>query len=262
MSLSISEAQSRLEEVFGICRFIVRSPHLEEEIEAQRPLLSTACSSTGSGDRDVETVEEVKVDLGRCERCVLCDARTHLVFSSGPSRADVMVVGEPPGEEEDAEGTPFVGPSGLKLNAMLLNVLGLDRDKVHVTNALKCRPPQNRVPNPEEIESCRPFLLRQIRAVQPKILILLGSVAVKAVFPNFTVGVSKLRGRWLELESIRVMPTFHPSFLLHQRKPGSEDSPQNLEYRKNTRLVWADLVEVRDRMDLLGIDHQTVTSRP
>jgi DNA polymerase len=149
-----------------------------------------------------------------------------------------MVIGEAPGFYEDQQGEPFVGPAGQMLDRMMENVLGLRREQVYITNVVKCRPPENRNPEPNEIARCRPFLLNQIRVIQPRFLLVLGSVACRAVFGPGR-GVTRLRGQWQTVEipggSIQAMPTFHPAYLL--RKP------------QDKRLSFADLKQLRQALD-------------
>jgi uracil-DNA glycosylase family 4 len=180
----------------------------------------------------------IRADLGDCQRCGLCRARTHLVFGVGDPDADLMIIGEGPGEQEDQRGEPFVGPAGQMLDRMLSNVLGLERDAVYIANVVKCRPPGNRNPLPEEIATCLPFLERQIRAVQPKLVVLLGAVALRALLG----GRSILRERGREVvhrpTGVPVIPTLHPAYLL--RKP------------EDKKLAFEDLKLARARYDALG----------
>jgi len=155
----------------------------------------------------------------------------------GDPDADLVVVGEAPGFREDQRGEPFVGPAGEMLDRMLVHVLGLDRSQVYIANIVKCRPPDNRTPQPAEIATCRPFLERQLRAIQPRLLLVLGSVALRSLLdPDGRI--TRMRGRWLAWEGIPAMPTFHPAYLL--RQPGQK------------RLTFEDLKQVRARYDALG----------
>ena len=165
--------------------------------------------------------------LQGCRRCKLCEARATIVFGSGNPHADLVVIGEGPGADEDAQGLPFVGRAGQLLTKMLDSVQ-LTRDEVYIANAVKCRPPANRNPEPDELAACRPFLDAQLAAIQPTVILTLGSVATQALLRT-REPIGKLRGRLHALGDAVVVPTFHPAFLL--RNPGQE-------YR---RMAWDDL---------------------
>lgn len=184
-----------------------------------------------------EGLRRTREDIGDCRRCNLCKERRNIVFGVGDPEADLMVVGEGPGHDEDLSGEPFVGQAGQMLDKMLENVLKLPRSRVYIANIVKCRPPGNRSPVREEVSACRPFLERQIRAVQPKVLLVLGPVALKALI-NSEAGFMSVRGSWLAYEGIPVMPTFHPDYLL-----------QNANEKRKT---FADLKAVNERYDLVG----------
>lgn len=185
----------------------------------------------------VESLAGVRADLGDCRRCGLCEGRRNIVFGVGDPSADLMVIGEAPGFNEDQQGEPFVGEAGSMLDNMLVHVLGLSRQQVYIANVVKCRPPNNRNPAPPEIASCMPFLHRQIRAIQPRVMLVLGSVAFKSLFDT-SEGITRSRGSWRTFQDIPVMPTFHPAYLL--RKP------------QDKRLTFQDLKQVRARYDALG----------
>jgi uracil-DNA glycosylase family 4 len=169
---------------------------------------ATVIAESGS-----EGLKRIRDDLGDCRRCGLCTSRRTIVYGVGDPEADLMIVGEGPGHDEDLKGEPFVGPAGQMLDKMLENVLKLQRGQVYIANVVKCRPPGNRNPLPDEVAACSPFLERQIRAVQPKAILVLGNVAMKTLFRTDT-GIMKQRGNWLEWEGIPTMPTFHPAYLL------------------------------------------------
>lgn len=160
-----------------------------------------------------ETLDAIRADLGDCRRCGLCKDRHNLVFGVGTPAAELVIVGEGPGHDEDLKGEPFVGPAGQMLDRMLSNVLGLAREQVYIANVVKCRPPGNRNPLPDEIAMCLPYLHRQLESIRPKWMLVLGSVALRALFGQET-GIMKARGQWLEWRGIAVMPTFHPAYLL------------------------------------------------
>lgn len=159
-----------------------------------------------------ETLEAVRAHLGDCRRCQLCHSRTHIVFGCGNPRARLMFVGEGPGQEEDLAGEPFVGAAGQLLNR-IIEAIKLRRSDVYIANVVKCRPPGNRLPGKEEIAACAPFLRRQIAAIRPLFICTLGGCAAQTLL-NTTAAVSKLRGRFFDVGEIRVLPTFHPAYLL------------------------------------------------
>lgn len=165
------------------------------------------------------TLSEISTLVGDCRRCGLCAGRKNLVHWSGPERAELMVVGEAPGREEDEQGTPFVGPAGAMLDRMLENVLRLPRSEVHVANAVRCRPPKNRDPEPAEVAACAPFLAQQRGVVRPRAVLLLGSVALRAC-AGVETGVRAARGRWYSWGDVPAIATFHPAYLL--REPGEK----------------------------------------
>ena len=164
-----------------------------------------------------ETLAEIRDALGDCTRCKLhAQGRKQIVFGVGNPSADVMFVGEAPGADEDAQGIPFVGRAGQLLTKMI-EAMGFTRDDVYIANVLKCRPPGNRDPQPDEVEQCEPFLFRQIASVQPKVIIALGAFAARALLKTQDP-VSRMRGRVYNYRGAKLIVTFHPSFLL--RSPG------------------------------------------
>ena len=177
---------------------------------------------------DSETVDSIRLDLGDCHRCSLGNARTALVFGVGNEKSDIVFVGEAPGRDEDLKGEPFVGEAG-QLLTKIIQAMGFAREDVYICNVLKCRPPNNRNPQPEEIEACQPFLLRQLRAISPKIIIALGTFSAQTLLQT-RAPISQLRGRIHDYHGIPLMPTFHPAFLL--RNPAKK------------REVWDDMKEV------------------
>ncbi len=160
-------------------------------------------------------LQQVREELGDCRRCVLARGRRQIVFGVGDPQADLVVIGEAPGYHEDQQGEPFVGPSGQMLDRMLQNVLGLARSQVYILNVVKCRPPKNRNPLPDEVSACRPFLDGQIDAIDPKVMLVLGSVAFRTLFDT-QQGIKRNRGRWREYRGVPTLPTFHPAYLLRQ----------------------------------------------
>lgn len=164
-----------------------------------------------------EALSAIRDDLGDCTRCKLhALGRTQIVFGVGSPTADLMFVGEAPGADEDIQGIPFVGRAGQLLTKMIL-AMGLTRDEVYIANVLKCRPPGNRNPEPDEIHQCQPFLFRQLDSVQPKVVIALGAFAARTLLET-DAPISRLRGRVHHFRGMKLIPTFHPSFLL--RSPG------------------------------------------
>lgn len=165
---------------------------------------------------EVVTLEKVRKELGECQRCKLHKSRKTIVFGEGDNSSGLMFIGEGPGEEEDLQGRPFVGKAGALLNS-LINKMGLKRQEVYITNAVKCRPPGNRDPEPDELETCRPFLIGQIQAIKPYVIIGLGRVASQSLL-NTTTSITALRGNVHDLMGIPFIPTFHPAYLLRNPK--------------------------------------------
>jgi DNA polymerase len=185
-----------------------------------------AAARYGLEDRGCGSPEllAVREDLGECTRCKLGPGRTKLVFGVGNPRAELMFVGEGPGADEDRQGEPFVGRAGQLLTKMI-EAMGYRRDEVYIANVVKCRPPENRNPEPDEMDACEPFLRRQIAAVRPRVIVALGKTAVQALLRD-TTAISRLRGRWASYEGVRLMPTFHPAYLLRspdEKKKAWED---------------------------------------
>jgi len=187
-------------------------------------------------------LDAVRADLGDCQRCGLHRGREQIVFGVGDPNADLVVCGEAPGYHEDQQGEPFVGPAGVMLDNMLRHVIGVERSEVYILNVVKCRPPKNRNPLPDEVAACMPFLERQIRAIDPKVILVLGSVAYRSLL-GVEQGIKRNRGRWHQFREIPVMPTFHPAYLL--RQPSEK------------RLTFGDLKELRRKYDDLGGRRQT-----
>ena len=159
-----------------------------------------------------ESLDEIRVDLGECIRCRLHTDRTNIVFGEGNPSARIVLVGEGPGREEDRLGRPFVGPAGKLLDQMIL-AMGWRRQEVYICNVIKCRPPRNRDPLPDEIESCGPFLRRQLRAIGPQAILAVGSFAAKFLLSS-QQPISRLRNHVYQFEGIPVVPTYHPAYLL------------------------------------------------
>ena len=187
------------------------------------------------GIRASTSLEELRSALGDCERCKLCQGRTNIVFGVGDPHARLMFIGEGPGEEEDRAGKPFVGKAGALLDDIITKGMGLARADVYIANVVKCRPPNNRNPEPDEIVACEPFLRRQIELVRPEVIVTLGNFATQALLRDRTA-ISRRRGRWHEVDGTALMPTFHPAYLL--RNPADK------------RLVWDDIKLVMSRLGL------------
>jgi DNA polymerase len=173
-------------------------------------------------------------EIDDCKKCPLCAKRTNIVFGQGSPNAELMFIGEAPGEQEDLQGLPFVGRAGQLLNKMI-EAMGLKREDVYICNVVKCRPPDNREPTPEEIAHCLPYLLEQINIIKPKVIVGLGRHACQALL-NTKNSMSSLRGVWHKFDGINFMPTFHPAYLLRNppaKKEVWEDLQKVMEYLKN-----------------------------
>jgi len=180
-----------------------------------------------------ETFEQIHCEIGDCTRCPLHQERTHVVHTEGNRQARLMFVGEAPGADEDAQARPFVGRAG-QLLTRIIEAIGLKREEVLIGNVNRCRPPGNRAPTTEEASMCKPFLLREIAVVRPEVIVVLGNTAMKNLLDT-REGITRLRGRFQDYRGIKVMPTFHPAYLL--RDPSKK------------RETWEDLKKVRDYLD-------------
>jgi DNA polymerase len=189
---------------------------------------SAVALAQGIGD----SLEVIRDEIGMdCRRCKLCSlGRSQIVFGMGHPKARLMFVGEAPGEEEDARGEPFVGKSG-QLLTKIIEAIGLSREQVYIANVIKCRPPANRNPEPDEVASCEPYLFRQIDVIQPRVIVPLGKFAAQSLLKT-TDPITKLRGRQFEYRGAVLIPTFHPAYLL--RNPSAK------------REVWDDMKKVRE----------------
>ena len=174
----------------------------------------------------------IAVRVAACTKCRLGQSRTHTVPGQGTPHPEIMFVGEGPGEDEDLQGLAFVGRAGQLLTRMIIR-MGLTRDQVFIANIVKCRPPGNRVPAPDEMAECLPYLREQVAELKPKVIVCLGATAVKGLLNNM-LGITRLRGQWQKYQGVDVMPTYHPSYLL---RGGGEDKARWWE-------VWEDLVAV------------------
>jgi DNA polymerase len=193
-----------------------------------------AAPGEAEGKVKLTVLDSVRTELGECTRCKLHRTRTNIVFGVGSPEARLMFVGEAPGEDEDLQGYPFVGKAGQLLTKMI-EAMGLRREDVYICNTVKCRPPNNRNPEPDELLACEPFLKGQLGAVKPEAIVTLGKFAAQALLREQTP-ITRLRGQWREYEGIPVMPTFHPAYLL--RSPAEKGK------------VWEDLKQVMKKLDL------------
>jgi DNA polymerase len=183
---------------------------------------------------EARTLEQVRAHLGECTRCPLHQGRKKIVFGDGDPNAELMFVGEGPGEQEDLSGLPFVGRAGELLTQMIERGLSIPRASVYIANVVKCRPPGNRTPLPNEVAACREFLDGQIDAIRPKVIVALGKPATSLLLGR-EVSITRVRGTWHDYRGFPVMPTFHPAFLLRQYT------------QENRRLVWEDLKAALER---------------
>jgi uracil-DNA glycosylase len=203
------------------------------DLSSARP--QAAASRGGSELPDSEeTFDDVAQIALACTQCKLAGTRTQVVYGTGNPNADLMFIGEAPGRDEDLQGEPFVGRAG-QLLTDIIKAMKLTRDDVYITNVVKCRPPDNRNPEPDELEACRPFIRRQIALIKPRVIVTLGKFALQSLLER-SYSITAARGQWLEYEGIKVMPTFHPAYLL--RTPAAKKE------------VWQDMKTV---MAELGI---------
>ena len=186
--------------------------------------------------RAEEFMEQIWAELANCQRCPLHTERKNVVHTEGNHKARLMFVGEAPGADEDEQARPFVGRAG-QLLTKIIEAIGFTREEVLIGNINRCRPPGNRPPTPDEVAMCKPFLLREIAVVQPEVIVVLGNTAMKNLLDT-KEGITKLRGRFQEYKGIKVMPTFHPAYLL--RDPSKK------------RETWSDLKKVRDYLDAVS----------
>ena len=182
-----------------------------------------------------ETLEELNDAIKDCNKCKLCSERNNIVFGVGNKNADIMFIGEGPGADEDIQGEPFVGKAG-QLMDKAFEALEIKREEVYIANIVKCRPPQNRNPEPDEAKACMDYLRNQVLLIKPKIIVLLGSVALKNILGE-EYGITNSRGRWIEKKGIWYMPTFHPAALLR-------DESKKIDFWRDLKLVKEKLKEL------------------
>lgn len=184
-----------------------------------------------------ETWEELEEVIKDCNRCKLCSCRKNIVFGVGNKNADIMFIGEGPGADEDIQGEPFVGKAGQLMNKAF-EALEIERENVYIGNIIKCRPPQNRDPEPDEAKACKDYLRNQVILVKPKIIVLLGNVALKNILGE-EYGITNSRGNWVERKGIWYMPTFHPAALLR-------DDSKKIDFWRDLKLVKEKLKELEN----------------
>lgn len=211
----------------------VSSPVSEKVEEPRRPTEDTMFGDIGGLPESSETMGEIWADIGDCTRCPLHTGRTQIVQTVGNYSADLMFIGEAPGRDEDAQGEPFVGRAGQLLNK-IIEAIGMKRDEVCIGNINRCRPPGNRQPTLPEAHTCKPFLLREIAVIRPKVIVVLGNTALHNLLDT-KIGITRMRGQFHDYFGVKVMPTFHPAYLL--RDPSKK------------REVWDDMKKVRDYLN-------------
>ena len=204
--------------------------------ESAAALITPVHAETLFGEKRVEgdTLPLIREFIGECTRCKLSKGRTKIVFGTGSPKARLMFVGEGPGRDEDLSGEPFVGRAG-KLLTDMIKAMGLQREEVYIANIVKCRPPENRQPEHDEVEACSPFLMRQIDVIRPQVICTLGNTPTQTLLQT-TQGISKFRGQWFDFRDTKLLPTYHPAYLL--RNPAAKAD------------VWKDLQKV---MAVLGL---------
>jgi uracil-DNA glycosylase len=218
-------AQLQFFKDIGVESLSVDTPSPAAQVKKVRK--DNASSQHGEGSR--LTLEMIREELGDCQRCKLAPKRTNIVFGSGNANAELVFVGEAPGYDEDQQGLPFVGRAG-QLLTKIIESINLKRDEVYICNVLKCRPPENRNPEPDEVAACNPFLKKQLAVIRPKIVCCLGTFAAQTVLQT-AAPISKLRGKFFDMDGMRVTATFHPAYLL--RSPDKK------------REVWEDMKQIR-----------------
>lgn len=194
------------------------APRMASPSAATQPLSLFEAPPDPAPPKKQETLEEIRADLGDCQRCKLWKTRKHIVFGQGNPHAELVFIGEGPGADEDEQGLPFVGRAGQLLNKML-QLIQIKREDVYICNVVKCRPPGNRTPEPDEIAACSPFLFRQIEAIQPRLICCLGAPAARTVL-GIKEGITKIHGQFYKFGSAKAIATVHPAYVL--RNPREE----------------------------------------
>jgi DNA polymerase len=248
MSLRRTLIKEHLERTYGPGAFVTRH-WLETQLAGRRAAAAPAPPIEGhipiinqpapaAPEAAPATLELIRADIGDCRRCKLCEKRTNIVFGEGSPTARLMFIGEGPGEQEDLQGRPFVGAAG-KLLDKIIEAMGFRREDVYIGNVVKCRPPGNRAPEPDEAGACEQFLFRQIEVIRPRILVALGGTALKCLLHE-DAKITKMRGRFMDYtagaHTAKLMPTFHPAFLL-----------RNPDAKKD---VWDDMKKVKAELGI------------
>ena len=205
------------------------SPETLKALSGPAPVVAAAPVVPSVPSGASASLAEIAARIKACTACRLCKTRTNVVPGQGHPAPEILFIGEGPGADEDAQGLAFVGRAG-QLLTKIIEAMGLTRDQVFIGNIVKCRPPENRAPLPDEMASCIPFLHEQIKALKPKLIVALGATAMKGLFGEDIGGITKIRGRWMMFDQIEVMPTYHPAYLL--RNPPAK------------REVWEDMKAV------------------
>jgi uracil-DNA glycosylase len=206
------------------------------------PVITGETRPLATSNIHTETLNDLKTAIGDCKLCKLCNGRKTIVFGEGAEDASIMFIGEGPGIDEDREGRPFVGEAGQLLTRIIENGIGIKRDQVYIATIVKCRPPENKDPEKDEIDTCIPFLKKQIEIVKPKVICTLGRIAARELLKR-DFKITMERGRWQTYGNIPLMPTYHPAYIL--RNQGNE--------KKLKGEVWQDIQKV---MTLLGIENK------
>jgi len=231
---------------------LVQSLHNHLDVMAEFPILKRRLVLHGAASPDEPspscaeqsvTLEDVRRELGECIRCPLHAGRKSIVFGEGEPRAELVFVGEAPGADEDVQGRPFVGRAG-QLLTRIIEAMKFDRKEVYICNILKCRPPGNRNPQPEEIAACEPFLIRQLATIRPTVICALGTFAAHTLLKS-EAPISVLRGRFHQYQGIDLMPTYHPAYLL--RNPSAK------------KQVWEDVQMIMQRLEMRGKERSHAT---
>jgi len=206
----------------------------ETEVHITEEPKSLSLFETNLGRSTDDSLEKIREDIGDCQRCKLCSTRTHIVFGSGNPKAKLVFVGEAPGADEDAQGLPFVGRAG-QLLTKIIESISLSRQEVYICNVIKCRPPNNRFPEKDEIAACYPFLVRQLEVISPKVICCLGAAAAQTILKTKS-SVGWIRGRFQDYRGAKLIVTYHPAYLL--RNPDAK------------RVVWEDMKKIKALLDI------------
>jgi uracil-DNA glycosylase family 4 len=211
---------------------------LVRELELLRELgfthLDIGERQAASGEQENDLLGDLEKIVTACEKCRLSKSRTQVVYGVGNPNADLMFIGEAPGRDEDIQGEPFVGRA-VQLLTDIIKAMQLTRDDVYIANVIKCRPPENRNPEPDELDECRPYIRRQVEIIQPKVIVTLGRFALQSLTEK-AFAISSVRGQWLDYNGVKVMPTYHPAYLL--RNPAAKKE------------VWADMKKVMAELEI------------